>query len=370
MDRKLIKQIKTLRSIKPARAWNESTRDILLSQIRAQEVSAQPTRVLSRPWVVLSGSISAAFHALAGGLFAHPTALAATVTMFLAGSTSAVFVAEQSIPGEPLYPVKLTKEQVAIALATDPDSRTKIELGLVAVRLNELSEVANRPAEDENRDRQVEQIAQTVADNLSNVTKKLDSIKKIGEPHKVAKLATSVAQATEEYEKTIAGLENSSANDKLGRVIETIDRTNTKALEVIVEKKDSAGISEESITKDISQKIEKAAQKLEKIKVTMAASATAKSDAKLAGNAREAESLLEAAKDSMAKKDYKTALASISQTADLMAGVAEKLQIGIIAPPDKNTDAAAKDAPSQDREEEKPDGANTEEVPEAGKVSL
>ncbi|OHA46700.1 MAG: hypothetical protein A3A80_02465 [Candidatus Terrybacteria bacterium RIFCSPLOWO2_01_FULL_44_24] len=75
---------------------------------------------------------------------AKPVALFLSIILILTGSTSLSFAAENSLPGEILYPVKVNIiEEVRSALASSTETKAKWESERMAVRLEEAEALAN-----------------------------------------------------------------------------------------------------------------------------------------------------------------------------------------------------------------------------------
>jgi hypothetical protein len=95
-------------------------------------------------------------------------AAAAILVLVLAGATSA---AASSLPGDPLYAVKRTAEDVRLALTFDDIARTQLLSELTDRRLEELAEVAkNRPAS-------APTATQEYADAVNNFANALDKLR-------------------------------------------------------------------------------------------------------------------------------------------------------------------------------------------------
>lgn len=70
-------------------------------------------------------------------------ALAAFLLALLLGTAGLALAAEGSLPGEMLYPIKRGSEQLRLALATSPDSRSALLLSFAERRLNEVAAVCS-----------------------------------------------------------------------------------------------------------------------------------------------------------------------------------------------------------------------------------
>ena len=57
------------------------------------------------------------------------------------GGTSAVYAAQDDLPGEPLYQVKLLSEEARLDLAADPEKKMDLDLQFALRRLDEIEEM-------------------------------------------------------------------------------------------------------------------------------------------------------------------------------------------------------------------------------------
>jgi uncharacterized membrane protein YgcG len=83
-----------------------------------------------------------------GGLYRRMVAsvlMAALVLVLLVGTLGGtVVVAAESLPGSALYPLKLTMEQVHLAIVTEPEKRATVYLTQAQERIREVTELASR----------------------------------------------------------------------------------------------------------------------------------------------------------------------------------------------------------------------------------
>jgi hypothetical protein len=131
-DSDIIKALHTLRSVEPDKQWLASSRQQLVRRIAdSQEISDFPAK---------RSSILVFFNApvrlsLAGSFLAF----ASIITLASA--------AQQSLPGEPLYSVKRTTEQVERAMPADEATQTKRSVEFAQRRVEELEKVAANSAD-------------------------------------------------------------------------------------------------------------------------------------------------------------------------------------------------------------------------------
>lgn len=86
-------------------------------------------------------------------------ALASFLVVLLSGGTIAL--ANNSLPDQPLYPVKIATEEVQLALAPNDISKARIEMDMVEKRTNEIAELAKL-----NRSTGIERANRRLARNL------------------------------------------------------------------------------------------------------------------------------------------------------------------------------------------------------------
>lgn len=69
------------------------------------------------------------------------------VAVAIAGMGGGVVLAADTLPGDFLYPVKLLSEDVRLALTPDPAGRAELEMSFVALRVQEMAQLAQRGEE-------------------------------------------------------------------------------------------------------------------------------------------------------------------------------------------------------------------------------
>jgi hypothetical protein len=82
-------------------------------------------------------------------------ALIVILVLFFGGSVGAVYAAQDALPGDALYPLKLWSEETRLDLASDPDAEIDLLMQFVQARVNEMNELAGQgivsPAETQER---------------------------------------------------------------------------------------------------------------------------------------------------------------------------------------------------------------------------
>ncbi|MFC1911027.1 DUF5667 domain-containing protein [Chloroflexota bacterium] len=132
---RLALNIKEAPAVRPSDVFKIRTRVVLMEQIHAsRKTSKQPQgRAFGFTWS-------------AGWLRA--TALIVAVIMALSAmSAGTAYASQESLPGDTLYPVKISTEQFRLFLATDESKKMTLELGYTGTRLQELEAIAQKAPE-------------------------------------------------------------------------------------------------------------------------------------------------------------------------------------------------------------------------------
>ena len=86
------------------------------------------------------------------------------IALLLLAGGSAVAASSNSLPDQPLYPVKLTTEKVRLALTFSETGKAKLHVQFAEKRLEEMVQMARK-----NKPQQIERLAEHVTDHLDKV---------------------------------------------------------------------------------------------------------------------------------------------------------------------------------------------------------
>ncbi len=180
MNRDIERRIRSLRTapdrIVPDAAWVSHTRETLLMQVRNTLPPARPS--LREQF----HGVTQLFAELHVGSFLRKPVMAVMflVACMTGGSLFSVSAAEQSLPGDLFYGLKLVTEQARLALTSTMDEKLKLKTEFTERRVTELQ----RSVADEAYREQVPQVAEmlkrdlgTLKEQLSNVTQQSSSAK-------------------------------------------------------------------------------------------------------------------------------------------------------------------------------------------------
>lgn len=324
-DKKFIRHVEALQAIKPSAEWKSRTKDILLSQIRSQGSQQIAVPFGQRVFVYCTESARLAYHTTFGVVFARPAYLAAALSITIVIGSSVVFVAEKSLPGDPLYAIKQTKEDMSLAL-TAPQDRAEAELERVTRRLEELRALQSAPLSDSEKDKQMETVVDTLSRNLSTVRQSLETIT---EPGRAVSVANAIKEKTATTRQELGSLKASEqVKQKLADVQDTARSADQKALEVIIDKGSGAGLTDTAIANQLTQEAQVLAGRLNtlEMKVTIAVIDKESDRDDLLKKKDEARAALAVVTEQIGKKDFKLALEKIGQSKEIVSAIERKLK--------------------------------------------
>lgn len=326
MDKHTISQIKILKSIQPSKEWSVQTRDLLFSQIRAQGQAkmTKPSKIVGA-WAYTRSTFSTAYQYSIGLLFERPLALAGTLSLFVVSVVGAFFYAQTSIPGDPLYAVKRTTEGFQTAFVS-VDDRPQLEIEFADRRIGEIRAVSEKqetaPGE---KAKNVSELIATASQNFANVKKSMEDTTSVRTPKKIVEIAKLVQAKTMQYEKTLIQVQSTAPDEqkdsltqKIHSAITDVRATETKALEIIVDKRDVAHLSDDEVKSQIEQHIAQTEARVEKIKVYAAGLTDTSVRAQVTTTVDDARKALEEAKIVLEKSEYTSAVAKLNESKKLI----------------------------------------------------
>ncbi len=256
MKNTIINKIKLLKNIKPDPEWLKSQRRILLLKISSDK-KAKKTHSLS-------GFFVSKFLGLTPRLVFKPViAVSLLIMMIFGGGFLTIKIAESSVPGDFLYPVKLAVENVKIALSSQ-EGKSKLQAQFVGSRVKELTQIINSEEALFDKTEQVNKAVDKLENQIISSKTELSKAQK-NEPEKTRKIAETVKQETfnseEELRRTKKKLVEKykeEGTEETAQAIEIIDR----ALAVLLGEEVKA---EEEITETAELEEEKEPEERENI---------------------------------------------------------------------------------------------------------
>ncbi|MDP2656518.1 MAG: DUF5667 domain-containing protein [bacterium] len=329
MNGKIVKQLQTLQRITPRTQWQSSCKELLLSQMASQGMGTSRPGVVAGVQVYMKTIASGAYRYTFGSVLAHPSAIAFALLALLFGGSVAAMGSRDSLPGDALYSVKKTSENIQVALAP-ADQKAELQMKLVEQRLVELDAISKQPISDEEKASKVDALVSDVTFTLSSAGQHLEDIKSTQEPIRVATVANTISQkavrAEEALTKTKSTLSVEVKKNTAPKVKEAIAQANSttsKALAVAIEKTAKIDSPSADVKSNIEQRIKKAEEKVailnETVKIAIdTKTADVKQVAKATQDSKEATDKLETAKKSLEKNDLKMALMKLDESYQLV----------------------------------------------------
>jgi hypothetical protein len=176
-----------------------------------------------------------------------------------------VSAAEQSLPGDFLYPVKLAGEQTQLIFAKSKSEKIKLKTGFVEKRVKEIQAIAasNEPKKGERIKAAAETLRRdldTVKNQLTEVSDTKNQDDTVGQVVEVAKLvdqkSTEVAATLKDVKSTLPA----EAQGKVSEVETAAVATGVKALQVLIDSHDhpdaQGAITSDELSKSIQGKVD------------------------------------------------------------------------------------------------------------------
>lgn len=205
----------------PDMDWANDTRGLLLSQVR-NEMPKQNIPFLMK----------FADHLVPANLAFKPVAVFCLIAgLLLVSSFGSVGAAQNTLPGDTLYPVKITAENIKYNLTLSQEGKAKVAMDMVEKRASELKVIV---ADQENGEREykIVQASKKIKDSLNKVKDKVQIISE--------KPDADLVGVVEEIDK------------KLAMVGEEINEAVTMAEEVLEEIEDGEDL-EDKVADELAQ---------------------------------------------------------------------------------------------------------------------
>ncbi|MBD3282249.1 MAG: hypothetical protein GF387_01420 [Candidatus Portnoybacteria bacterium] len=190
MDKFVVKKIKELKGIKPNASWLESQKSFLLSEISRDEAKKQEG-ILPLPAFNFAKLLRPAFL----------TALFLIMALSSVATVGAIGFAQNSLPGDMLYPLKTAFEKTQFTFTSD-ENKTRLSIKFADKRIDEFTQIVNKPEKREDANKTVEEFTA----QLVNAQKEINELKEKN-AEKAAEVAKIVQAQTERYKETLTETE-------------------------------------------------------------------------------------------------------------------------------------------------------------------
>lgn len=253
-----LQSIQTIeRRIKPDPAWVSRTRKTLLMQV-ANTVSAEPAPVTIRVREFYQRFIPVHWVEVLRG----PVLAVLSVLVIIAGgSIVSVSAAEQALPGDFFYPIKLVQEQAQLILAKSKTEKLKLKTGFVERRVKEIQAIA--ASDEPKKNERIKAAAESLRQDLDTVKKQLIDVSNVKESDEpvahVVEAVKFVDQKSEEVAANLKGVRSSISEDAQNKVTEVETAavaTGVKAVQVLIDSHDHPEAQKLLTTAELSLSIQ------------------------------------------------------------------------------------------------------------------
>jgi hypothetical protein len=148
-----------------------------------------------------------------------------------------VFAAQGSLPGSPLYPVKLLSEQVTLAATFSPEAKSEEQLSFAAKRVQEVSKLAEESASgtasgSDNYSAAMQAALNNFRSQVSGAFAEANDLKEKNNASGSLAITDKIKAATDKYNAMLvreAMKSNSNVSREVGRFIDTNNGFNARA---------------------------------------------------------------------------------------------------------------------------------------------
>jgi len=200
----LIKQLNRLNEkVTPDRKWKKAQRQILLSQWRSQVEEVPGAFQLEKEYAIFG-----AFRWLL-----KPVMM--LLVLVMGSGYVGVWASENSLPGDLLYPIKITSEKIQVKLTFDEHKKAELHVELAQKRTEEIKQLKQKETVDS---KVVKETYTKVKEEMSEAKNTLQVIKdkKEAEPENVD--AVAVLTSAEKVDEALRNIDESLKNNIGGPV--------------------------------------------------------------------------------------------------------------------------------------------------------
>ena len=258
---KVIEQLKELRLIAPREDWVKQNKELLVSQIKAQ-TPAKQSSVFSY-WYLIKLLVPMRLL----NFMAKPLGVVTLAGLLIVASGAySVNASKGSLPGDVLYPVKLTTEKVKVGLTTSQPEKTELRISHAEERVNEIEKIIQVESDLQKRQDKVKVAATNLKEEMATVTNELEKVKtdvtEKSETQKTIEVIQKVDVKTQEItvrlEQNKLELNKNASDGEASRTLDeavtAVKETGVKATEVIVDKFDKGEV--ELAPQDVKDSVE------------------------------------------------------------------------------------------------------------------
>jgi hypothetical protein len=266
----ITEQLKELKNVKPKQDWVDSQRELLMSQIKVQS-TRKPQSFLVNSWFFAKSTMPTGVLRFV----ARPVGVFVVLLMLVVGTGMlGVNASKTSLPGDFLYPVKLTSEKVLVGFTAGEENKAEKRIEFVEERVKEIEAVVAQDETIGEKQKMVEQAVEAIKTEMVKAQAELDKIEERPEQGKeqatiTVEVVQNLDKIAEEVSDKLKQAKTDFADETISKSLteaeEAVEQTGVKAVEVIVDviEKGEVDVSEKEVVDAIAKKIENAKEKVE-----------------------------------------------------------------------------------------------------------
>lgn len=207
--RKRFSHLEKFDELQPDRVWENKTKYQILAEISSQNRLMQSQKLTSTDradmfFMNFLGKVSPSF-----------SKVVAVFLIIMMGSGVGV-VAQASVPGETLWPVKRSMEEIELSLTFNPIKETEVHIKHVGKRVKEIDKILQSDSAQPNRkEKAIKQAVSHLETDVNSVDSSLKVVKEEKKPTEVVELVKKVADASQEVKTSLEASQASNANNQV-----------------------------------------------------------------------------------------------------------------------------------------------------------
>ena len=252
--RNVIDSLRQLQKVAPRADWVSATHDLLLAEVRRQG-EVMPVVLPAATW-----SVTTRFWQSVTQFVRQPVVSFVAVLGAVMVSSLMVNAAFYSLPGEPLYRMKLAFERTQLAMVSDTTRKAELKLEFARNRVKELGHLVSRQADRRSTPKEVSRVVTRFAEEVASMRKDLQRLP--ADQRAAFKMAVSVEQAGTELAQQLQndGGSGDEVNQVVQQALAAAEQTSFSTLEAAISA--TASSSQELPTDDVRRYLNEKVERL------------------------------------------------------------------------------------------------------------
>ncbi len=257
----LTQKLKLLKNIHPQKKWLQETKGLFLMQAKKELLLRKQEGEI----------LNFAFWKL----FLKPASvLGAIAILFFSGSAMAMQATKDTLPGDPLYIIKINLEKTQKILTNNKEKKVKLAIKSSDERLKELKKLSHSISSKET-EKNIKIATQNLDTGIKEIQTSLNDLKGELNSKTTVKTAKTIDEQTIKYEKELLQTKEESSSlikEEIEKVLDSVEKTNSHAFQTIINEHKEAKedlVLEKEATNAIENKIKQTEKKIEEVKIKM-----------------------------------------------------------------------------------------------------